>query len=169
MPEARIDFSGPERDKHFMRQALAEAQRAVDEGEVPVGAVVVFESRIVGRGHNQTERLKDATAHAEMIALSAAAEQFESWRLLGAELYVTIEPCAMCAGAAVLSRVQRIIFGVRDPKFGACGSIFTIPTERRLNHRIEITEGVLAEQASAMLVSFFRDKREKGRLSPDDN
>ena len=166
--EADIDFFGPERDEHFMRQAIAEAEKAFDEGEVPVGAVVVLENRIVGRGHNQTERLKDATAHAEMIALSAAAEQFESWRLLGAELFVTIEPCAMCAGAAVLGRVERIVFGVRDPKFGACGSIFNIPTEERLNHRIAVTEGVLAEQARALLVSFFQERRKKGKTENDE-
>ncbi|MCP4710681.1 MAG: nucleoside deaminase, partial [Planctomycetes bacterium] len=105
-----------------MSKALAEAEAAYENGEVPVGAVVIADGRIVGRGHNQVEQLGDPTAHAEMIALTAAADHFESWRLLGAHLYVTIEPCAMCAGAALLARVERIIFGARDPKFGACGS-----------------------------------------------
>lgn len=145
-----------------MRQALAEAERAFDEGEVPVGAVVVSQDRIVGRGHNQVERLGDPTAHAEMIALTAAAEQFESWRLLGTHLYVTVEPCAMCAGAAVLARVERIVCGVFDPKFGACGSIFNIPSEKRLNHQIAVTTGILADRAGTLMKSFFHARRQKG-------
>ncbi len=146
-----------------MRQALAEAERADEDGEVPVGAVVVFKDHIVGRGHNQVERLGDPTAHAEMIALTAAAEQFESWRLLGARMYVTIEPCAMCAGAAVLARLEQIIFGVRDPKFGACGSVFNIPAEAKLNHQIEVREGILGDQAATLLRSFFRERRRKSK------
>ncbi len=156
-----ININGPEVDERFMRQALTEAEAAYEVGEVPVGAVVVAEGLIIGRGHNQVEQLGDPTAHAEMIALTAAADHFESWRLLGAQLYVTVEPCAMCAGAAVLARVDRIIFGTRDPKFGACGSIFDIPADDRLNHRIIVREGVLAERAEALMVSFFRERRRK--------
>jgi tRNA(adenine34) deaminase len=156
-----IDLLNPDPDEFFMNQALAEAEAAYAAGEVPIGAVVVAAGRIVGRGHNQVEQLGDPTAHAEMIALTAAAGHFETWRLLGAHLYVTVEPCAMCAGAAVLARVERIIFGVRDPKFGACGSIFNIPAESRLNHRIQVREGVAARQAEALMVSFFRKRRKK--------
>jgi len=163
MGKGEIGIFDREKEEHFMREALAEAEKASAEGEVPVGAVVVFAGRIIGRGHNQVERLGDPTAHAEMIALTAAAEHFESWRLLGAHLYVTVEPCAMCAGAAVLARVERIEFGVRDPKFGACGSIFNIPAEERLNHQIAVGEGMLADQANTLMVSFFRDRRERGK------
>jgi len=148
-----------------MNQALAEAETAYKAGEVPVGAVVVADGLIVGRGHNQVEQLHDPTAHAEMIALTAAAGHFASWRLLGAHLYVTVEPCAMCAGAAIQARVDRIVFGVRDPKFGACGSIFNIPAESRLNHRIQVREGVLASRAGDLMVSFFR-KRRKSEDAP---
>lgn len=156
-----INTISPELDDRFMLQALVEAEAAYNAGEVPVGAVVVSDGLIIGRGHNQVEQLGDPTAHAEMIALTAAADHFASWRLLGAQLYVTIEPCAMCAGAAVLARIERLVFGIRDPKFGACGSLFNIPAEERLNHRIAIREGVLAEQAEALMVSFFRERRRK--------
>jgi len=166
--EHKIETFAREKDELFMQQALAEAGRAFDEGEVPVGAVVVFQDRIVGRGHNQVERLGDPTAHAEMIALTAAAEQFESWRLLGAHLYVTVEPCAMCAGAAMLARVERIVFGVFDPKFGACGSVFNIPAEKRLNHQIDVTAGILADQTGALMVSFFRARRQKGESATNE-
>ncbi|MFC1475898.1 tRNA adenosine(34) deaminase TadA [Candidatus Zixiibacteriota bacterium] len=163
-----INTTNSEFDERFMRQALAEAEAAYEAGEVPVGAVVVAEGSIIGRGHNQVEQLGDPTAHAEMIALTAAADHYESWRLLGAHLFVTIEPCAMCAGAAVLARVERIVFGARDPKFGACGSIFNIPAEERLNHRMAVGEGVLAEQAEALMVSFFRERRRKEKGETDE-
>ena len=142
-----------------MKQALREAEQAFDEGEVPIGAVVVKEGLIVGRGHNQTERLGDPTAHAEIIAIGAAAEHFESWRLIGATLYTTIEPCVMCAGAAVLARIDRIVYGAPDPKFGGCDSIFRIPTDRRLNHHVAVLSGVMADEAAALMRSFFARRR----------
>ncbi len=144
---------------HFMRQALREAQQAFDEGEVPVGAVVVKDGLIVGRGHNQTERLGDPTAHAEIVALGAASEHFESWRLLGATLYCTLEPCVMCAGACVMARVERIVYGAADPKFGGCASIFRIPTDPRLNHRVEVIGGIMTDEAAALMREFFARRR----------
>ena len=159
-----LDF---ERAEYFMRQALNEAALAFDEGEVPVGAVIVKDDRIVvGRGHNQTERLGDPTAHAEILAIGAAAARFESWRLTGATLYSTVEPCIMCAGAAVLARVDRLVYGTPDPKFGGCLSLFRIPTDTRLNHRMEVVGGVLADQAAALMRDFFvRRRREDARQS----
>jgi tRNA(adenine34) deaminase len=148
-----------ERDAQFMWQALHEAQQAFDEGEVPVGAVVVADGMVVGRGHNQTERLGDPTAHAEILAIGAASEHFESWRLLGATLYATIEPCVMCAGASVMARIERIVYGAADPKFGGCDSIFRIPTDPRLNHRVEILRGVLADECAAIMKEFFAGRR----------
>jgi len=142
-----------------MRAALEQAEIAFEDGEVPVGSVVVFDGKIIGRGYNRTAALHDATAHAEMIALSAAYNHFGDWRLENCYLFSTLEPCAMCAGAAVLSRIKTIVFGARDPKFGACGSIFQIPTDTRLNHRIEIVEGVLADEVAEMMRSFFRRVR----------
>lgn len=144
-----------------MTLALREAEAAFDEGEVPVGALVVFEDKVIGRGYNRMAQLKDATAHAEMVALSAAYNRFGDWRLENCTLFCTLEPCAMCAGAAVLSRIGRIVYGARDPKFGACGSIFTIPTEPRLNHRIELVGGVMADEVAALMQEFFRQVRSK--------
>jgi len=148
-------------DIFFMKEALKEAKKAYDEDEVPIGTVAVYKNQIIGRGHNQTEQLNDPTAHAEMIAITAAANALNSWRLNEVNIYTTVEPCVMCAGALVLARVKRIVFGARDEKFGGCGSIFSIVDEKRLNHRIEITEGVLEEQAVSLLKSFFEKKREK--------
>jgi len=145
----------------FMKEALKEAERAFTEKEVPIGAVAVFKNQIIGRGHNQTERLQDPTAHAEMIAITAAANSLNSWRLQEVDIYATIEPCIMCAGALVLARVRRIVFGARDEKFGGCGSIFNVVQEKRLNHRIEIVEGVLQRQAAALIRDFFQKKRKK--------
>jgi tRNA(adenine34) deaminase len=150
-----------ERTEYFMRQALSEAELAFEEGEVPIGAVVVKDDRIVGRGRNQTERLGDPTAHAEILAIGAAAEHFESWRLLGATLYSTVEPCIMCAGALVLARVERLIYGSPDPKFGACVSLYQIPIDQRLNHNVIMIGGVLAEQSTALLREFFTRRRLK--------
>jgi tRNA(adenine34) deaminase len=152
--------------ENFMRMAMAEAQQAFELGEVPVGSVIVFDNRVIGRGHNLTATLHDATAHAEMIALSAAYNHFGDWRLENCYLFSTLEPCAMCAGAAVLSRIKTIVFGARDPKFGACGSIFEIPTQPKLNHRIELVEGVLAEEVSELMKLFFRQVRnDKERIN----
>ena len=149
----------PEDYPRFMQAALREAESAYDKGEVPVGAVVVFENRIIGRGHNLTTSMRDATAHAEIVALSAAYSHFKDWRLDNCVLVCTLEPCAMCAGAAVLSRIERIVYGARDPKFGGCESIFNIPTERRLNHRIELVSGVMEDEVAAMMQAFFREVR----------
>ncbi len=146
-----------------MRAAIAEAGLALDEGEVPIGAVVVHDGRIIGRGHNQRETLNDPTAHAEMIAITAAASHLQSWRLEGCTLYVTLEPCAMCAGAIVLARLERLVFGPADPKAGACVTLYSIPTDERLNHRATITQSVLADACAALLQDFFAAQRARGK------
>ena len=152
----------PPDDASWMRLALQEAISAYDKGEVPVGAVVVCHGRVIGRGHNLREALHDPTAHAEMIALTAAAEQLQSWRLQNCTLYVTLEPCPMCAGAVVNARVPRLVFGAQDPKAGACGSLFNVVQDSRLNHRVELTQGVLADDSAELLKTFFRERRDKG-------
>lgn len=149
----------PDEDEVWMRKALREAEAAGAEGEVPVGAIIVWKGRIIGRGHNQRETLHDPTAHAEMIAITAAAGELESWRLLECTLYVTLEPCAMCAGAIVLARIPRLVYGAKDPKAGACGSVLDICNHERLNHRITPVDGVLGEECSHVLSEFFRKKR----------
>lgn len=146
-----------------MRAALREAAKAASQGEVPVGAVVVDAGRIIGRGYNQVERKRDATAHAEVLALRQATRKLGRWRLTGCALYATLEPCAMCAGALVQSRIDRLVFACRDPKFGGCGSVFDILRERRLNHRMEVKGEVLAEESRALLVGFFRGRRKAER------
>lgn len=146
-------------DIFFMKEALKEAKKAFDEDEVPIGTVAVYKNQVIGRGHNQTEQLNDPTAHAEMIAITAAANALNSWRLNEVNIYTTVEPCIMCAGALVLARVKRIIFGAHDEKFGGCGSVFSIVNEKKLNHQIEITDGVLKEQAASLLKSFFERRR----------
>ena len=158
-----IEFGG-RGDEDFMALALREAARAYEEDEVPVGAVVVLGGRVIGKGHNQRERLNDPTAHAEMIAITAAAQAIGSWRLERTTLYVTLEPCPMCAGALVNARVERLVFGATDPKAGACGTLFDIPTDDRLNHRLQVTGGVRAEEGGAILTSYFREKRKQGRV-----
>jgi tRNA(adenine34) deaminase len=145
--------------EHFMAMALREAETAFSKNEVPVGAVVVFEDKVVGRGHNLTESMHDATAHAEIVALSAAYQKFGDWRLENCYLFSTLEPCTMCTGAAVLSRIQTIVYGARDPKFGGCGSIFDIPSEKKLNHRIEVIGGVMESEISTLMKEFFRQVR----------
>jgi tRNA(adenine34) deaminase len=154
-------------DEKFMDEALRLAARAAESGEVPVGAVIVKDGRVLGRAHNQVEALRDATAHAEMIAITQAAEALGNWRLEGADLYVTLEPCPMCAGALVLSRAGRIIYGADDPLAGACGSVFNIVDEKRLNHRIPVIKGVRADAASALLKDFFRSRRKAGSARND--
>ena len=144
-----------------MTEALKEAGLAYRENEVPVGCVIVHEGRIVGRAHNQRETLKDPTAHAEMIAITQAAAALECWRLTGCTVYVTIEPCAMCAGALVLARIDRLVYGAQDPKAGACGTLLNIVQDARLNHRVEVVPGVLAAECSDALKSFFAKRREK--------
>jgi tRNA(adenine34) deaminase len=148
----------------FMELALREAELAFEESEVPVGAVVVLENRVIGRGHNRTIALHDATAHAEIIALSAAYEHFNDWRLENCYLFSTLEPCVMCAGALVLSRVKTIVYGARDPKFGGCDSIFSIPTETRLNHRCEVIGGVMEAEVAELMRLFFQQVR-KGKVN----
>jgi tRNA(adenine34) deaminase len=148
-------------DEKWMRQALAEAKMALKKGEVPVGAVVVHEDKIIGRGYNQVEGLNDPTAHAEIIAIGAAATYLNSWRLSGASLYVTLEPCAMCAGALVLSRIDRLVFGAKDPKAGACGSLFNIVQDPRLNHMVQILSGVLERESGQLMQAFFEKLRQR--------
>jgi len=148
-------------DQEGMQLALNEARRALDEGEVPVGAVVVWEGQVVGRGHNQVEQLQDATAHAEMIALGAAMNSRGSWRLDACTLYVTLEPCTMCAGAIVLARVPRLVFGAADPKAGACGSVWDVMKDTRLNHQVDVIPAVCSDEAAMLLTSFFEKLRRK--------
>ncbi len=142
-----------------MRLALMEAERAFEAGEVPVGAVVVRGGPILGRGHNRVEQLRDPTAHAEMLAVTAACEAVGSKYLDGCTLYVTLEPCPMCAGALVWSRLSRLVFGAFDDKAGAVGTLYNIPDDGRLNHRVEVVSGVEADAAGALLRQFFRERR----------
>ena len=146
-----------------MGLALDEARRAAEAGEAPVGAVVVHDGKVVGRGHNRRESWGDPLAHAEMIALAQAAAGRQGWRLDGCAVFVTLEPCAMCAGAMVNARVDRLVFGAWDPKGGYCGSIGNLVGEPRLNHQIAVCSGVLAEESSALLRAFFRRLRSSGR------
>jgi tRNA(adenine34) deaminase len=148
-------------DERFMSAALREAGKAARLGEIPVGAVVVRGGRIVSRGHNRVETRRNASLHAEMLALQQAARRLGGKWLAGCDLYVTLEPCAMCAGAAVWFRVRRIVYGAADPKAGACGSVLTVAGCRKLNHRPEVVQGVLAAESSARLKAFFRELREK--------
>ena len=146
-------------DEKFMTIALEEARRAMDHGEVPVGAVVVYEEEVIARAHNLREGLQDPAAHAEMLALREAARKLHRWRLTGATIYSTLEPCAMCAGALVLSRIDRLVYGCDDPKAGACGSVFDIVREPRLNHRMEVLGGVMGEKCGSVLKEFFENRR----------
>ncbi len=146
-------------DERFMRLALSEAGVALEEGEVPIGAVIVHDGGVIGRAHNQRETLRDPTAHAEILAITQAAAALDRWRLTGTTLYVTIEPCAMCAGAVVLARIDRLVYGARDPKAGACGSLYDIPRDERLNHRLDVTTGVIEQECGDLLRQFFELKR----------
>lgn len=143
----------------YMGQALKEAEKAFAIGEIPVGAVVVHNGQIIGRGHNQVELLRDPTAHAEMIALTAACATLKSKFLEECTLYVTLEPCPMCAGASVWTRIRRIVYGAADPKAGACGTLFNIGSNNKLNHRAEIIQGVREAECEEILKRFFRGKR----------
>jgi len=147
--------------ERFMDIALEEAARAAAEDESPVGAVVILDGRVLAREHNRREQLRDPTAHAEILALRAAARALGGWRLIGAALYVTLEPCAMCAGAAVLARVEKLVYGAPDPKGGAVDTLYRIPTDTRLNHRIEVIAGVRAAEAARLLGEFFARRRKK--------
>jgi tRNA(adenine34) deaminase len=144
-----------------MQEALNEAQKSLEEDEVPIGAVIVYKDKIIARGHNQVERLKDPTAHAEMLALTSATNYLNTKWLNDASLYVTIEPCSMCAGALVLSRLKNLYFGAEDSKAGACGSVVNIINHKKLNHRIKFTSGILKEECRSLLKEFFKKKRTK--------
>ena len=144
---------------HYLRQALKLARKAALNHEVPVGAVVVCGEKIVGRGWNQVETKKDASRHAEIIAIRQAAKKMGRWRLTGCTLYVTLEPCAMCAGAMVLARIDRLVYAASDPKAGACGSVFNLVEDKRLNHQIVVDRGLLEKEASQMLKDFFKKRR----------
>lgn len=148
-----------QKDSHWMRLALAQAERAAELGEVPIGAVAVFEDEIVGAGYNRKEVDRDPTAHAEMIALRQAAASLQNWRLIGVTLYCTVEPCPMCAGAMIQARLQRLVYGTEDVRFGANGTIIDVLGETRFNHRVLVESGLMAEEAAQLLQDFFRRLR----------
>jgi len=154
--------------ERWMRQALREAEEAASEDEVPVGCVIVAEGRVIGRGHNRVESLRDPTAHAEILALTAAAATAGSWRLPGASAYVTVEPCVMCIGALHLARIETLYFGPPEPKFGACGSVVDLPLHGGLNHRVRVVRGILEEESAALLREFFKRRRRDARSEEDD-
>ncbi|MFN3873077.1 MAG: tRNA adenosine(34) deaminase TadA [Ignavibacterium sp.] len=155
-------------DKYrFMYAALQEAEKAFEDDEVPIGAVVVYQDKIIGRGYNQVERLKDATAHAEMIAITSAANYLGNWRLNECSIYVTVEPCIMCTGALLNSRINEIYFGTFDTKFGACGSIYNLAEESKANHKIKVYSGLMASESEHLLKAFFSKKRNK--IYPNNN
>lgn len=143
----------------YMKEALKEAFKALDDKEVPIGAIITHKGRIIARAYNQRERLNDPTAHAEMIALTQAASYLENWRLNEATLYVTIEPCIMCAGALVNARIKRLVYGADDPKAGGCGSIVDVTNNKRLNHRVEVISGIMAPDCGWLMKEFFKKKR----------
>jgi len=153
--------------ERWMREALAEAQKAEALREVPIGAVIVKDGMIIGRGHNLRETRRNPTAHAEMIAIREASERLDAWRLLDCDLYVTLEPCPMCAGAIVQSRIRRVIFGTPDPKAGCAGTLMNLLEEQRFNHQAEVIGGVLQEECSQVLTQFFRRLRGKSSLGKD--
>ena len=150
-------------DERYMQMALEQARIAEENGDVPIGAVIVHENRIIGKAYNQREQLQDPTAHAEIIALTQAAAALENWHLNGCAIYITLEPCPMCAGALVLARMDRLVYGCDDPKTGACKSLYNIVQDERLNHRLEVTSGVLAEQCGQLLQEFFAKRREENK------
>jgi tRNA(adenine34) deaminase len=150
-------------DNFYMSQALKEAEKAFENDEVPIGAIIVHEGRVIGRAHNQMKMLKDPTAHAEILAITQAASYLANERLINTTIYVTIEPCSMCAGALVLARVKRLVYGAGDPRTGACGSVFNITDNRKLNHRIKVTKGVLEKECAVLLREFFSKKRSEER------
>ncbi|HEX6036510.1 tRNA adenosine(34) deaminase TadA [Longimicrobium sp.] len=156
-----------DRDEEWMRHALREARAAEALGEVPVGAVIVRGGEVVATGHNLTHTLQDPSAHAEMVAIRRAAQALGEWRLLDCTLYVTLEPCAMCSGAIVLARIPRLVFAAHDPKAGMSGSLANLVQHPRLNHRVQLTTGVLADEAGDLLRAFFRARR-RNRVNPQD-
>jgi tRNA(adenine34) deaminase len=156
-------------DERWMEYALREAEQAYKRKEVPIGAVIVHDNRIIGRGYNQIESLQDPTAHAEMIAITAASTNLQSRRLEECTLYVTLEPCAMCSGAIVLARVPRLVYGAPDSKAGTCGTLYNLVQDERLNHRVELVSGILAERCGAILKEFFTKVRGEGMGKPGVN
>ena len=153
-------------DIFWMREALAEAQAAAQDGEVPVGAVVLYRGELIGRGQNRVLRDADPTAHAEIVAMRAAARMMNNYRLTDCELYVTLEPCAMCASAILHARIARLVYAAPDPKAGACGSVLAVMNHPQLNHKVEVTSGLLADECGQMLTNFFIKRRGKNLLSP---
>ena len=158
----RLRYEVAVEDRDFMREALEIARAAAAAGEVPVGAVAVCEGRVVGRGANAREGARDPTAHAELLAIQEAARTLGRWRLTGVTIYVTLEPCAMCAGAMVLARIDRLVYGAADPKAGAAGSLLDLAADERLNHRFPVERGVLAAEAGELLRAFFKARRGNG-------
>lgn len=146
-------------DRKWMGEALAEAARAADIGEVPIGAVIVRDGAVIGRGHNLRETDKDPTLHAEIIAIREAARHLGGWRLMGCTLYVTIEPCPMCAGAVLMARIDRVVYGAADPKAGCAGTLYDLLSDERFNHRAEVTAGVRETECGAIIREFFRQRR----------
>jgi len=156
-------------DAYWMGKAVAQARKAEAMGEVPIGAVIVKDGAVIARGHNLRESKQDPAAHAELLAIRKAAKKLSSWRLTGATLYVTLEPCTMCMGAVILSRLERVVFGSYDPKGGAAGSLFDLSDDKRLNHSVMLTPGVRCEETSAMLSDFFaklRAEKKRGKSAP---
>ncbi len=157
-----------ETHEEYMRIAIEEAKIAASLGESPIGAVIVQDGKVVGRGHNTTETAKDPTCHAEMNAIRDAARNLGGWRLPRCSMYVTLEPCSMCAGAIVLARIEQLYIGTADPKSGACGSLRNIVSDERLNHRVEVHTGVLQEECSGLLKDFFKQLRKKKNKTPEE-
>jgi len=148
-------------DQKWMKVALQEARLALEKDEVPIGAVIVHQGKVIGKGHNQTESLSDATAHAEILAIGSASDFLKSWRLEDCSIYVTVEPCIMCAGAIVLSRIKKLVFGAYDLKNGACGSLYDIVSDKRLNHQVEVASRVLEKECIEIIQLFFKTLRKK--------
>ena len=158
-----LEETQAQKDQQYLRVAIEAAKIAEDNGDVPIGAVIVHQNNIIARAYNQREQLQDPTAHAEIIALTQAAAALENWHLHDCTMYVTLEPCPMCAGALVLSRMDRLVYGCDDPKAGACRSLYNIVQDERLNHRLEVTSGVLQEQCREQLQGFFARRREESK------
>lgn len=152
-------------DERFMRMAIDQAMIAEENGDVPIGCVIAFEGKVIAKGYNQRQQLNDPTAHAEMIALTSASDFIGNWRLHGCTMYVTLEPCTMCAGGLVLARIDRLVYGCDDPKAGAVKSLYNVVQDERLNHTIEVTSGVLRDDCSSLLSDFFARRRKENKNS----
>lgn len=159
MPDEKISTIDFQSDQRYMRMAIDQAYIAEENGDVPIGCVIVHQNRVIAKGYNQRELLNDPTAHAEIIALTQASEYIGSWRLTGCTIYVTLEPCPMCAGALVLGRLDRLVYGTDDPKTGAVKSLYNIVQDTRLNHRLEVTSGILQDECQKQLQAFFQKRR----------